>query len=197
MDGIDGLAGMESVCAGGLGGLLLMRSGLWAYAECAWMLAAASAGFLVWNWPPARVFMGDVGSGFLGFVLGTLAISSAKAQPRFIWPWLILLSVFIVDATLTLTRRMITGARWYEAHCSHAYQNAARRWGSHSKITLTIAAVNLIWLFPLAWAACFHPMAGPFFTVIAVVPILCTASLYGAGRGKSSQVSKYIETEVG
>ena len=150
MDGIDGIAGLEALCASGLGGLLLAWSGLGGLAEAALVLAGASAGFLVWNWPPAKIFMGDVGSGFLGFVFGVLAISSAKERPWLLWPWLILLSVFIVDSTLTLMRRLITGARWYEAHCSHAYQHAARRWGSHSKVTLTIAAVNVVWLFPLA-----------------------------------------------
>ena len=71
------------------------------------VLAGASAGFLVWNWPPAKIFMGDVGSGFLGFVFGVLAIASAKERPWLLWPWLILLSVFIVDSTLTLMRRLI------------------------------------------------------------------------------------------
>ena len=182
MDGIDGLAGLEAVCAGGFGGLLLLREGLGSHAESAWVLAAASGGFLVWNWPPARIFMGDVGSGFLGFVLGVFALSSAKAQPGLLWPWLILLLVFIVDSTVTLMRRLIAGDRWYEAHRTHAYQHAARRWSSHSKVTLTIAIVNLVWLFPLAWEACVHPAAGPILTVIAAVPLVYLAFRLHAGQ---------------
>ena len=181
MDGIDGIAGVEAVCASGLGGLLLARSGLGGLAGGALVLAAASAGFLVWNWPPARIFMGDVGSGFLGFVFGVLAIASAKEQPWTLWPWLILLSIFIVDSIVTLLRRLLTGARWYQAHCSHAYQHAARRWGSHSKVTLTIVAVNVAWLFPLAWAACIWPSAGPLFATVAMAPLVYLAFHYKAG----------------
>jgi Fuc2NAc and GlcNAc transferase len=185
MDGIDGLSGLEALCASGLGSLLLAWSGLGGLAETALALAGASAGFLVWNWPPAKIFMGDVGSGFLGFVFGVLAIASAKERPWLLWAWLILLSIFIVDSTVTLIRRFIAGARWYEAHCSHAYQHAARRWDSHSKVTLTIAAGNVAWLFPLAWGACVWPAAGPLFAVGALAPWVCIAFRYGAGQDTS------------
>jgi Fuc2NAc and GlcNAc transferase len=143
MDGIDGLAGAEAVCVAGLGALLLSWSGLGGLSEGALALAAASAGFLLWNWPPAKIFMGDAGSGFLGLMFGVIAIASAKERPWLLWPWLILFSVFVVDSIMTLMRRLFTGARWYEAHCSHAYQHAARRSGSHSKVTSTVAAVNV------------------------------------------------------
>jgi len=196
MDGIDGLAGVEALCTSALGALLLAWSGLGGMAEGAMVLASASAGFLVWNWPPAKVFMGDVGSGFLGFVFGVLAISSATEQPWLLWPWLILLAVFIVDSTLTLMRRLITGARWHEAHCSHAYQQAARRWGSHSKVTLTIAAVNVTWLFPLAWGACVWPAVGPLFTVVAMAPLVYTAFRYDAGPGACTTEVALSEAEV-
>jgi Fuc2NAc and GlcNAc transferase len=196
MDGIDGLAGLETLCASGLAGLLLAWSGLGGLAETALVLAGASAGFLVWNWPPAKIFMGDVGSGFLGFVFGVLVIASVREQPWLLWPWLILLSVFIVDSTVTLMRRLITGARWYEAHCSHAYQHAARRWGSHSKVTLTIAAINVAWLFPLAWAACVWPAGGPVFAVIAMAPLVYTAFRYDAGHDTSAQEGACLGVEV-
>lgn len=196
MDGIDGLAGLEALCASGLGGLLLASSGLGGLAEAAMALAGASAGFLVWNWPPAKIFMGDVGSEFLGFVFGVLAISSAKERPWLIWPWLILLSVFVVDSIVTLIRRLITGVRWYEAHCSHAYQHAARQWGSHSKVTLTIAAVNVVWLFPLAWGACVWPAAGPVFAVVALAPLVCAVFRYDAGRDTSAKEVTRPEAEV-
>jgi len=193
MDGIDGLAGMEAVCVGGFGGLLMLRQGLGGYGESAWVLAAASCGFLVWNWPPAGIFMGDAGSGFLGLVLGVIALSSAKTQPTLLWPWLILLSVFIVDSTVTLMRRLIAGVRWYEAHRSHAYQHAAQRWRSHSKVTLTIAIVNLVWLFPLAWGACVHPTAGPIFMVVAAGPLVYLAFRLHAGQNAPFPVDKFTE----
>lgn len=179
MDGIDGLAGVEAVCASGLGGLLLARSGL---GEAALALEGASAGFLVWNWPPAKIFMGDVGSGFLGFVFGVLAIASAKERPWMAWPWLILLGVFIGDSMVTLLRRLFAGARIYEAHCSHAYQHAARRLGSHLKVTLAVGAINVAWLFPMAWGACVCPALGPLFGVVALAPLVYLAFRYDAGR---------------
>jgi Fuc2NAc and GlcNAc transferase len=196
MDGIDGLAGLEALSVSALGGLLLARSGLGGLAGCALALAAASAGFLLWNWPPAKIFMGDAGSGFLGFVFGVLSISSAKERPWLLWPWLILLSVFLVDSTFTLTRRFISGARWYEAHCSHAYQHAARLCGSHSKVALTIAAINVVWLFPLSWAACVWPAMGPLFAVVAMAPLFYAARRYGAGRSTSAAEVLYPAAEV-
>jgi Fuc2NAc and GlcNAc transferase len=196
MDGIDGIAGVEAVCASGLGGLVLAWSGLAGLAEAALVLAGASAGFLAWNWPPAKIFMGDVGSGFLGFVFGVLAIASAKERPWMLWPWLILLSIFIVDSIVTLLRRLLTGARWYQAHCSHAYQHAARRWGSHSKVTLTIAAVNVAWLFPLAYGACVWPAAAPLFAVVALAPLVYTAFRYDAGHDTSATEAVCSEAQA-
>lgn len=186
MDGIDGLAGTEALCVSGFGGLLLFWSGFGGMAQGAWSLAAASAGFLVWNWPPAKIFMGDAGSGFLGFVLGVFAISSAIKRPWMLWPWLILLSVFIVDSTVTLLRRWMNREQWYQAHCSHAYQHAARRWNSHSTVTIAVAAINLAWLFPLACAACVWQTGGPVLAAIAGVPLVFLAFWYNAGREPSS-----------
>jgi Fuc2NAc and GlcNAc transferase len=185
MDGIDGLAGVEALCVSGLSALLLTWSGLATLSSLAMALAAASAGFLIWNWPPAKIFMGDVGSGFLGFVFGVLAISTAKERSWLLWPWLILVSVFIVDSMLTLVRRVITRAPWYVAHRSHAYQHAALRHHSHLKVTLPVAAINVIWLFPLGWGASVWPTAGPLFAVIAVAPLVYTALRYHAGKDTS------------
>jgi Fuc2NAc and GlcNAc transferase len=181
MDGIDGLAGMETVCVSGFGAVLLFLNGLPSYARLSWTLAAASLGFLVWNWPPAKIFMGDVGSGFLGFTLGVLALFSSKASPEFIWPWLILLAAFLVDATVTLLRRMFSRARWHEAHRSHAYQHAARATGSHAKVTLAVAVINVGWLFPLAWAALRYPTAAPALAAVAVIPLLYITIRFDGG----------------
>jgi Fuc2NAc and GlcNAc transferase len=181
MDGIDGLAGMEAVCVSVFGAVLLFLNELPSYARVSLALAAASLGFLVWNWPPAKIFMGDVGSGFLGFALGTLALFSSREGPEFIWPWLILLAAFFVDATVTLLRRMFSRARWHEAHRSHAYQHAAQAMGSHAKVTLVVAAINLGWLFPLAWAALRHPVAAPALAAVAVIPLLYVTIRFEGG----------------
>jgi len=182
MDGIDGLAGIEAVTVSGLVGFLLFRNGLRDDAQVSCLLAAASLGFLVWNWPPAKIFMGDAGSGFLGFSLGVLALFSSKAGSAFVWPWLILLAVFVVDSTVTLVRRLLSRARWYEAHRSHAYQHAASAWGSHAKVTLAVAGINVGWLFPLAWGACRYSALAPAFAAVAIVPLLYITLRLGAGR---------------
>jgi Fuc2NAc and GlcNAc transferase len=186
MDGIDGLAGMEAVCVSAFGGTLLFRGGLPSNSQLSWLLAAASLGFLLWNWPPAKIFMGDVGSGFLGFTLGTLALFSSNSSPGLIWPWLILLAAFFVDSTVTLLRRMFFRARWYEAHRSHAYQHAAQACASHAKVTLAVAAINIGWLFPLAWTALRFPQAAPVLAAVAVVPLVYITLQFEAGREQPS-----------
>ncbi len=186
MDGIDGLAGLEAVCASGFGAFLLNRDQVQSGAQLSLMLCAASLGFLVWNWPPAKIFMGDVGSGFLGFTLGTLALFSAQTKPALIWPWLILLAAFVVDATMTLLRRMFVHVRWYEAHRAHAYQHAAKMFNSHAKVTLAFAAINIGWLFPLAWTALRYPGAAAIFAGIAVIPLVYLTLRFEAGRDWSA-----------
>jgi len=186
MDGIDGLAGMEAVCVSGLGAFLLFRNGSPSGSQLSLMLLAASLGFLIWNWPPAKVFMGDVGSGFLGFTLGVLALFSSEADSNRVWPWLILLAAFVTDATVTLLRRMFLRVRWYEAHRSHAYQHGAKAFGSHAKVTIVVAAINIGWLFPLAWAALRFPGAAPLFAAVAVFPVVYLTLRFEAGRERPS-----------
>jgi len=113
-----------------------------------------------------------------------------------IYLFIYLLRSFIVDSILTLVRRLLRGARWYEAHCSHAYQHAARRWSSHSKVTFTIAAVNIIWLFPIALGACVWPAVGPLFAAVALVPLAYTALRYDAGQDTSATEGAGSEAEV-
>jgi Fuc2NAc and GlcNAc transferase len=182
MDGIDGIAALEAVfivaaaliISGEASGhyMRLLEAGL----------VASCLGFLLWNWPPARIFMGDVGSGFLGFTLGTLAIISANLNVLPIWTWLILAGVFVVDATVTVIRRMINGEKWYAAHRSHAYQRAARRFQSHKRVTLLVSAINVGWLLPLAWLSALRPESGLWLTLLAWTPLFVTAVFLGAGR---------------
>jgi Fuc2NAc and GlcNAc transferase len=180
MDGIDGLAGSEVgfVCLAGGG--LLMLEGEAGPASLCWAVAAACAGFLLFNWHPARIFMGDVGSGFLGFTAGTLMLAHAARRPSALWPWLILFGVFAVDAAVTLLRRAWSGARIHEAHCTHAYQHAARRFG-HSATTLAVLAINLFWLAPLAWVAWALPRFGLAALIVAYAPMVMLAWRFGAG----------------
>lgn len=191
MDGIDGIAGVEGFF------ILLAAAAISSFAGTDLEsnrqqfvllelgLAAACIGFLIWNWPPAKIFMGDVGSGFLGFAIGALAITSVAYQNLPVWTWLILIAVFFVDATATLIRRVLTGMRWYEAHRSHGYQRAARRYGSHLAVTLAVLAFNVCWLLPLAWFATLHAESGWWLTSVAWCPLTVAWGVLGGGRGDS------------
>jgi Fuc2NAc and GlcNAc transferase len=180
MDGIDGIAGSEAVFIATTGGLLTWLSGHNNISVLFLLLAAATLGFLWWNWPPAKIFMGDVGSGFLGIVLGILAYASVMEGDS-IWVWLILFGVFLADSGLTLTKRVLRGERWYEAHCSHAYQWSARKWG-HLRVTLSVLMINCLWLFPIALLAFYFPDWGFALALIALIPLIILAAKLGAGR---------------
>jgi len=156
MDGIDGIAGSEAVTAGLAGGALLLALGSPGLATLSLLLAAASAGFLAWNWQPARIFMGDVGSGFLGFCFAALALASERAGALPLLGWVLLLGVFLFDATATLGRRVVRGEKWYDAHRSHAYQRAVQGGWRAAAVTGAVIAINLV-LGALAWAAAAEP----------------------------------------
>ncbi|MBW3569822.1 MAG: glycosyltransferase family 4 protein [Gemmatimonadetes bacterium] len=143
MDGIDGIAGGQALCAGAFGGALLLLSGSAGLAAVAFLVAAATAGFLAWNWAPAKIFMGDVGSGFLGFSFGTLAVASENDGGVPLLLWVLLLGVFVVDATVTLLRRTLAGQVPYAAHRDHAYQRAVRSGWSHARVSGWVVAFNL------------------------------------------------------
>lgn len=183
MDGINGIAASEAVsaCAGIVAVYLRLSSGS-IDSALATVLAAAAAGFLIWNFPRGRIFMGDVGSGFLGFAVGVLAVRAASDSSPLFWSWMILLGVFIVDASVTLIRRAMRGARIHEAHKEHAYQKAAARARSHVPITLSVVAINAAWLLPWAIAVAqntIDPMVG---MGIAFTPLIAGALALRAGR---------------
>ena len=182
MDGIDGIASVEAVCACVGGALLYAWLGSAAGSLITVLsLAAAVIGFLIWNFPPARIFMGDAGSGFLGITLGVLSLQAAAASPQLFWAWLILLGVFVVDATFTLLRRLLRGERVYEAHRSHAYQYASRHYGRHLPVTLAVAAINLLWLLPIALWVGVGGVDSTIGLLMAYLPLIVLAVRFNAG----------------
>ena len=182
MDGIDGIASIEAitVCVGGA--LLYALIGIPMLAAAPLLLAACVGGFLVWNFPPARIFMGDAGSGFLGLILGGMTLQAAWATPQLLWSWLILLGVFIVDATFTLLRRLLRGDRVYEAHRSHAYQYASRHYGAHLPVTLAVLAINVLWLLPWACIVALGYVDGLLALLISWLPLVLLAVRFNAGQ---------------
>lgn len=182
MDGIDGIAGVEAVCVCLGGALLYVLTGRADLVLLPLLLATAVAGFLFWNFPPARIFMGDAGSGFLGLVLGALSLQAAWVAPELFWGWLILLGVFIVDATFTLIRRLLRGDKVYEAHRSHAYQYASRQFGRHLPITLGVGFINVFWLVPLSLLVCVGWLDGVIGVLVAYLPLVALVVKFRAGR---------------
>ena len=144
MDGIDGLAGAEAGSVGIIAGALFLMAGRDDLAVVAFLVAAAATGFLGWNWPPARIFMGDVGSGFLGFTFGALALIADRSGALPVALGLLAAGVFAFDATITLLRRMARGDRWQEAHRSHAYQRLVQAGSTHAEVTSGVLLVNLV-----------------------------------------------------
>jgi Fuc2NAc and GlcNAc transferase len=182
MDGIDGIAALEALVICVAGAILYYVTDNTTAAFLPLSLAVAVAGFLFWNFPPARIFMGDAGSGFLGLILGILSIQAATVEANFFWSWLILLGVFIVDATVTLLRRGISGEIHFEAHCSHAYQHASRYYGKHRTVTLGVLLIDLLWLFPIAIAVGLNIINGSLGLVIAYFPLYILALKFKAGK---------------
>ncbi|MBI2836784.1 MAG: glycosyltransferase family 4 protein [Acidobacteria bacterium] len=136
MDGIDGLAAAQAVLAGMAWALIGWISGLPMITSIGALIAAASAGFLVHNWPPASIFMGDVGSAFLGFSLAVLPLMAGRVHhrlaligPLLVWP-------FLFDTAFTLLRRLIRGENIFEGHRSHLYQRLAVSGLSHGQVTV-------------------------------------------------------------
>lgn len=181
MDGIDGLASVEAVCVCLGGALLFVLTGHAAAAAVPLLLVCAVLGFLFWNFPPARIFMGDAGSGFLGIALGIMSLQAAWVAPQLFWSWVILLGVFVVDATFTLLRRLLRSDKVYEAHRSHAYQYASRQFGAHLPVTLSVGAINLLWLLPIAIWVGLEGIDGVYGVLIAYLPLVGLAVKFRAG----------------
>ena len=141
MDGIDGIAGVETATTGSGVALVALVSGMvGAEAAFGWVAAAAAAAFLWWNWQPAKIFLGDIGSVPLGFLLGWLLLDmAARGQ----WAAaLILPAYYLADATVTLFRRAARGEKIWRPHREHYYQQAVQKGASHQRVSLCILAAN-------------------------------------------------------
>ncbi|MGD9020927.1 MAG: glycosyltransferase family 4 protein [Lysobacterales bacterium] len=148
MDGSNGMAAFQGVFAGLLLAVLLGIHDHVPAALLALVVAAACAGFLPLNFPSARVFMGDVASVPLGFIFAALSLYGV-GQGAFTWPVAVLvMAVFIVDATLTLLARVIRREQWYTAHAQHVYQRLIGHGWSHRKVLVVYQAANLVIVLP-------------------------------------------------
>ena len=156
MDGIDGISGVEAAGIGlGLCGLGLLAGHAPAAIWLPLSLAMAALGFLRFNWHPARIFLGDVGSVPLGYLLGWLLLQAAAAG---YWaPALILPLYYLADATITLLRRAARREKVWQAHREHFYQRAVQNGRSHARVSLAVLAANVV-LAALALVAVAQPV---------------------------------------
>lgn len=195
MDGIDGLAASQAIfilvaasVLGLIAGVELVHDDpIRVLMLCT---AGATAGFLVLNWAPARIFMGDVGSTWLGFMIFAFAIITTAAGWMNFATWLILGAPFVVDASVTLLTRICGGEPWHLAHRSHAYQRATRalehhghsRTSAHRLVCLSFTLINGAWLLPIAFASQHWPAWSFWLALGAYVPLVILAVRLGAGR---------------
>ena len=180
MDGSDGLAGSEAAAIGG--GLVLLAvlgggaagPGLFAAA-----LAGAALGFLLWNWAPARVFLGDAGSVPLGYLSGFLLLGlAARGQ----WAAALILPLyFLADASLTLARRLLRGERVWQAHREHFYQQAVQRGLGHAAVARRVVAADLLLILCSVAAS-----RGWSLVALAVAVVIVLALLVVLARGRSA-----------
>ncbi|WP_159153458.1 MraY family glycosyltransferase [Acinetobacter johnsonii] len=183
MDGINGIASVEAITVTASMATLYYVLNISLHSDLLWLLGACAFGFLLWNFPKAKIFMGDACSGFLGLVLGILALIALKENVALFCAWIICLGVFIVDATYTLIKRVFNGYKMYDAHRSHSYQILSRKWNSHTPVTLTVAAINILWLFPIAYLMASQSFAYPELAVlIAYLPLIWLAVQLKAGN---------------
>ncbi|PLW87511.1 glycosyl transferase [Halioglobus japonicus] len=180
MDGIDGIAALQAVSVCVAAALLSwFYAGDLQFLSFCLVLAAAQVGFLCWNWPPARLFMGDAGSVPTGFLLGGLALLGAVEGALPLACWAILLALFVTDASYTLLARMLAGERFTEPHRQHAYQRLSRHWGSHLPVDILLLAINGLWLFPLALTTTLWPKFSFLLVILAYIPLL-----YGMAKAR-------------
>ncbi len=152
MDGMDGFAGGMTVFGFGAFAVLGLFAGNMLFSVLNLIIAAAALGFLVFNFPPARIFMGDVGSSTLGFLAASMSLWAADEQVFPFWLAVLIFSPFIVDATVTLIRRLLRGEKVWQAHKTHFYQQLVQAGWGHRKTVLLEYAIMLGCGITALWA---------------------------------------------
>lgn len=181
MDGMDGLSGSEGIFVGFSVILLLLFQGQTELIPVLLLLCVSILGFLFWNLPPARLFMGDCGSGFLGFIFGIFLLVTTNQSILGPWQWLIVFGAFWIDATITLFQRIVNGEKWYQAHANHAFQHAIQYWGNR-KVLLGFFLINVLWLLPLSLLSLRYHKFEIFWVLIAITPLVLLVLKLKAGK---------------
>ena len=179
IDGIDGLSTSSATFFSlSIGGYFLWQ-GIEPYGSLLIVLAACSLAFLCFNWPPAKMFLGDAGSNFFGYLFGAMVLITVKNGNLSIWTWLIILAYLITDTTTTTFLRLCLVKGWYHTHRSHAYQNLARVLDNHKFVTCLITGINVFYLLPLAYLSIQYQQYAWLAFAASVIPILGFVLKYG------------------
>lgn len=184
MDGIDGMASSGAVFIAGVAAIVVFINGNSNMALVLTLLSISCLGFLLFNWPPASIFMGDSGSIFLGYCFGALILKTVMDGEMIFWTWLVIFGYFLGDTTTTLLLRIII-VKKYVPHRSHAYQNLARIWGSHLKVTGLVIVYHCVWLLPLAIWSTLQKETAPIAAVLALAPTILWTLRYGPALSSS------------
>ena len=179
IDGIDGLATSSAIFFSLSTGGYFLWQGIEPYGSLLIVLAACSLAFLCFNWPPAKIFLGDAGSNFFGYLFGAMVLITVKNGNLSIWTWLIILAYLITDTTTTTFLRLCLVKGWYHTHRSHAYQNLARVLDNHKFVTCLITGINVFYLLPLAYLSIQYQQYAWLVFAASVIPILGFVLKYG------------------
>ncbi len=187
MDGSDGLASCQGAWVGLVFSVIFLHGDWPAAAAASLALAAVCLAFLIWNRPPARLFMGDTGSLLIGGMVAWMLIAAIAGGVVSLWVGLIVNSVFIVDATLTLLMRMVRGERWYTPHRQHAYQRLIAYGWSHGQVLALYLGTNLLLVLPVTILALRYPQQDYWLAglVVALLALLWTL-IQSATNGEQS-----------
>lgn len=183
MDGIDGLLASQALFVFVALALICLDAGRIAQSQAIGLFAAATLGFLPFNFPHARVFMGDVGSGVLGLLVAVAIGWLIGALPAGLEYGLIASSAFVVDSTATLLSRMLSGRRWYSAHREHLYQWLVRSGFSHVRVTLLYIGWNLLVVTPaLLWVVASADQRGTTARTALTIVYALAVTLWVVGK---------------
>lgn len=192
MDGVDGMASsgaifmstavIAALIAARIGGFSSGDEGL--TLVCAVIVACNSA-FMVFNRPPASIFMGDAGSLFLGVFFSVLLVKTVVEAQISLWTWVVIFGYFAGDTTTTSIIRIFVTPKWYAEHRSHAYQNLARVWHSHSAVVLGVTAYSFAWLLPLVIWSMLAPALAPVAAVCGLLPVVLWTLRHGPLRSSA------------
>lgn len=168
MDGVNGISSAHAIIAGLVLAVLLSARGDQPGAILALTVAGAAAGFLPWNFPSGSIFMGDVGSATMGFLLAALVARLAMATDGSFVQAILPMTPFVLDTTLTLVRRILKGERWLSAHRSHFYQHLNQSGWSHPRVTALWTLLAIVSAIPaVGW-----PSMGPIQRLISLAIII-------------------------